>query len=100
MKIIQWLQKWYASNCNGEWEHLYNNVKISTLDNPGWFVEFNLIDTNLEEKEFNSLKIEISENNWIHCWVKDGIFKAAGGPNNLEEILVVFKEWTEQEKQT
>jgi hypothetical protein len=32
--ILQWLQSWYQSRCDGEWEHNYG-VKIDTLDGNG-----------------------------------------------------------------
>lgn len=49
--MLQWIQEWYKSNCDGYWEHMYG-VKIDTLDNPGWIVHIDLIDTPLEQKEF------------------------------------------------
>ena len=30
---LTWLQAWYMSNCNGDWEHGYG-VSVRTLDNP------------------------------------------------------------------
>lgn len=33
--IFEWLQKWYKSQCDGDWEHEYG-IKIETVDNPGW----------------------------------------------------------------
>ena len=33
--VFQRLQKWYKSQCNGDWEHSFG-IKIETLDNPGW----------------------------------------------------------------
>ncbi|WP_338708672.1 MULTISPECIES: Imm53 family immunity protein [Paenibacillus] len=38
MNTLKWLQNWYHENCNGDWEHSYD-VKIDTVDNPGWSVE-------------------------------------------------------------
>ena len=48
---LKWLENWMRSMCNGSWEHCYG-VKIGTLDNPGWWVEIDIIDTPLEEKKF------------------------------------------------
>ncbi|WP_430394014.1 Imm53 family immunity protein [Brevibacillus brevis] len=36
-----------------------------------------------------------SENDWVHCRVRDGCFEAFGGPKNLNEILAFFKQWAE-----
>jgi len=38
------LEDWYASVCDGDWEHTYG-VKIGTLDNPGWTVDIDLRQT-------------------------------------------------------
>lgn len=52
MNVLSELQKWYMSQCNGEWEHSYF-VSIGTLDNPGWKLEIDLRHTNLETQVFN-----------------------------------------------
>jgi hypothetical protein len=94
MNYIKWLEEWYKSYCNGDWEHGYG-VKIETLDNPGWTVKIDLYDTELEDKEFSKLFIDNSDDDWIACKVEDKKFKGAGDPNKLEEIIKVFKEWVE-----
>ena len=92
MNILNWLEKWYLKNCNGDWEHSFG-IKIETLDNPGWSVDIDLIDTNLESKPFLEVKVERSEKNWFLCRVDDGIFKGRGGPQNLAEMLEIFHKW-------
>jgi len=42
--MIEWLQKWYADHCDGDWEHEYGIV-IETLDNPGWSIVIDLKNT-------------------------------------------------------
>ena len=88
------LQNWYNGNCDGYWEHMFM-VKIDTLDNPGWRVSIDLLDTPLEEKIFEERKHYIDENNWIYCMVKDGIFQGRGDSYKLKEILEIFKEWAD-----
>jgi hypothetical protein len=90
--IIERIQSWYLSNCNGDWEHSYG-IEISTLDNPGWKVIIDISDTCLENKLFKNIKVELNETNWVHCYVVDGKFKGYGGVENLEEILSIFFEW-------
>lgn len=92
--MLKWLEKWYLSNCDGDWEHCYQ-VKIGTLDNPGWTVNIDLIDTDLEDKTFNKIKRDFGDNDWIICYVKDNVFRGDGSPDKLEEILKIFKEWAE-----
>lgn len=94
MNNIKWLEEWYFSHCNGDWEHEYG-IKLETLDNPGWILRIDLTDTGLEEKKFVSVKIERTEDDWIHCYLKDDQFFAAGGPFNLDEILTTFRNWVE-----
>jgi len=93
MNNLQWLQNFYSSRCNGDWEHTWG-IKIDTLDNPGWRMIFDLEDTFLESKKFEEVNIERSNNDWIVCKVKNRKFDAAGGPKNLDEIITIFKEWT------
>jgi hypothetical protein len=66
MSVLADIQKWYASNCDGDWEHSFGIV-IETLDNPGWSVTIDLKDTNLEGKTFETFQNEVSEEQWIHC---------------------------------
>lgn len=93
MSLLKWFEEWYKSNCDGDWEHNCG-IHIGTLDNPGWRIEINLVNTELEDKVFDSLKIERTNDNWVHCRVENSIFKGAGGTENLEELLKIFKTWT------
>ena len=91
---LEWLQQWYTKQCDGDWEH-NENIKIRTIDNPGWRVTINLKGTNLEEKPFTSLKIERSEVDWVHCFIRDQKFQGACGPENLIETLQTFIKWAD-----
>ncbi|WP_346890569.1 immunity 53 family protein [Clostridium sp. UBA3887] len=97
MDMIAWLSEWYKSNCDGDWEHYYG-IKIDTLDNPGWKVDIDLVDTYLEDVEFNKVQIYIDDLNWIHCSVADGVFKGGGSIDKLEEILKIFRVWATENK--
>lgn len=94
MDTYNWLQDWYQRHCDGDWEHS-SRIQIHTIDNPGWSVSINLECTNLEKKLFEEVKIERSETDWIFCKVVNGIFKSAGGPKNLEEMLRIFRTWAD-----
>ena len=50
-----------------------------------------LVETPLEESRFDAVKIETSETDWVHCWVEQGKFNAAGGPLNLEQMIEIFR---------
>ena len=92
---LTWLQKYYASICDGDWEHAFS-LKIETLDNPGWKVDFDVRDTPLQARKFDPVKIERTEHDWTHCKVENGVFKGRGGPLNLIEILMIFQQWVEE----
>ena len=94
MDALKWLEKWYKSNCNSNWEHVYG-VKIETLDNPGWFVKINLADTSLEGKVFKEISFDNGDDDWITCRVSENVYEGFGGSFNLEKILKVFMVWVE-----
>lgn len=86
------LERWYTSQCNGEWEHSYG-VKLNTLDNPGWRVEIDLRDTKKEGVSLQTVKIERTDDDWIHYWIEKRRFQIACGPGNLSEAIELFVRW-------
>lgn len=92
--IIEWLQQWYASQCNGDWEHLYG-IKIETVDNPGWYVTINLTGTKYQDRSFQSITVDHDETNWYFCLVRDSKFEASCGSSQLTLVLQIFREWVE-----
>ncbi|MFF0868596.1 immunity 53 family protein [Nonomuraea sp. NPDC003560] len=89
---LMFLQSWYASCCNDDWEHSYG-VTIDTLDNPGWHVKIDLVDTPLTGALLDPSKVERTEDDWIHVW-SDGIrFEGACGPLNLGELSEAFRDF-------
>jgi Immunity protein 53 len=42
---------------------------------------------------FDSVKIERSDEDWVHVWVEDHRWHAACGPLNLDEALGMFLGW-------
>jgi hypothetical protein len=95
LSIIRWLEKWYQSNCDTGWEHVYG-VKISTIDNPGWIVKIDLVDTSLKDRAFESINVDNGNDDWIVCRVNSNVYEGVGDPSKLEEILKVFKEWSDK----
>jgi hypothetical protein len=90
--VLEWLQKFYLSECDGQWEHGVGYT-ISTLDNPGWGVDFDLEATVLENKPFEPIRLERAESDWVHCRVEANLFQGRGGPKNLTELLSIFRDW-------
>ena len=86
------LERWYQSHCNDDWEHQYG-ITIETLDNPGWKVKIDLKGTKAEKRTLDWVKVDRSENNWIHYRVKKFQFELACGALNLSEGLDIFLDW-------
>jgi hypothetical protein len=92
---LEKLTAWYASNCDGDWEH-GSGVKIGTLDNPGWRLEVNLRGTPLEQRPFSLVEDRYDhDTEWLRCWIEESTFHAACGPLRLEDALSVFLDWAE-----
>jgi hypothetical protein len=90
MNMFAWLENWYTSQCDGGWEHSYG-IKIETLDNPGWLVKIDLIDTDVNSKDIQRVLIEFDKNKWVSYKVKDGSFNAYGSPLALDILIKIFK---------
>src|SRR5262245_8145932 len=88
--VLDWLQGWYTSQCDGEWEHEHG-ITIATLDNPGWSVEIPLAETVLSDRLRVKGERHLSEHNWLVYEVKDVKFKGFCGPENLSDLLDVFR---------
>jgi hypothetical protein len=95
--LVQQLQTWFSNQCNGEWEHAFG-IKIETLDNPGWRLEIQLTNTDLQDKPFDELAVEREGLDWIRCRVSDGVFEGFGGAQNLAELLETFLQWANDAK--
>jgi len=99
------LQRWYRSNCDGEWEHAHG-IQIQTLDNPGWLVDIELVETPLENVPFERIEIGGTDDNfneegntigpWHECWRDDHAWHAGCDPESLERVLTIFLDWAER----
>lgn len=88
--ILKWLQDWYLSQCNEDWEHSYG-IKIDTVDNPGWHVTIDLKETSIENLYMKYTLVEKSENDWYGYKVENSQYIATGDPLKLHLILEIFK---------
>ncbi len=94
--ILDDVQTWYATQCDGDWEHSFG-VHINTLDNPGWSVKIDLDGTLLKNKPFEQVETTQSEQHWLVCKVEGNKFIGYGDPGRLEEILAIFLKWAKSE---
>lgn len=99
MEVLNWIEKWFLSQCDGGWEHSYG-IKIESLDNPGWAVTINLAETDLENLEIPYKLVEITENDWYGIKVENQLFEAFGDPMKLEFLLLEFRKLVENTSQT
>ena len=95
MDAIEFLQSWYLAQTNGEWEHV-RGVTIETLDNPGWRVTIDVLDTPLEGVSMTPVREEKSAQDWLVCEVDRNQFRGNGDSRKLLAILQLFQSWTEQ----
>lgn len=90
MEIVKWLENWFKSNCDGDWEH-DNPLIIQSTSNPGWSIKISLNDTPLESLDIDCPLTENSEEDWYFYFIKNGMFSAAGDPTKLLFLLELFK---------
>ena len=88
---MSWLNNWYIGNCNGDWEHDYG-ISIETIDNPGWSVTIDTVDTSRELKDVQWTMFEVSPDDWYGYKVENGKFEASGDPKKIEILIAIFKE--------
>jgi hypothetical protein len=93
---LDWLQRWYAAQCDGDWEHEWG-VRIATLDNPGWSVTVDLEETPLSGRPYTPTDVRRSDSDWVMTAVSDDTFRAWCGPLNLGEALRLFRKWATPE---
>ena len=101
---LTWLMNWYVAQCDGDWEHRFG-LEIGTLDNPGWSLAIDLGGTPWQDRPFEKVSHNLTEDETIegpsgekHWWVADvegSTFKAFGGPRDLRAMISAFREWVE-----
>jgi hypothetical protein len=92
--LLAWLQNWYSTQCDGDWEHGFG-IKILSIDNPGWSVEINLEGTIVEELSIPYQLVEKSEQDWYGISVERAMFLGVGDTSKLELLLSLFKNLVE-----
>ena len=101
MSTLNKLQDWYASQCNGVWQH-ESGIVIETCDNPGWWVKVNLIGTSLQTASFLELAEGMDANRfatgprWLDCRIENATWHGAGDETKLERILETFLAWAKE----
>ena len=94
MDNLSWLDQFFGSLTDGEWESEFG-ITIESVNNPGWMVRIDLDGTGLNPSTFRTVSDQRTEKNWIECKVEEGKWLGGGGIGNLDEVLSVFRAWVE-----
>ena len=96
LESISKINAWYASNCDGDWEHQYG-ISIQTLDNPGWLVEIDLFNTVKENKKFDAQKFnEVGNTEWFDIKVVDKKLVGACSVSQFSTLLHICAKWLQE----
>ncbi|NRD21007.1 hypothetical protein HNV08_13200 [Winogradskyella eckloniae] len=95
MEILEWIQDWFKSNCDGDWEH-GDAIQITTLDNPGWDVEIDISKTSIANLEIKWVLNENGKQDWYGVKIQNQRFRAAGDASKLTYLLNLFREMIEK----
>ncbi|WP_299102714.1 immunity 53 family protein [uncultured Winogradskyella sp.] len=95
MEILEWIQDWFQSNCDGDWEH-GDAIQITTLDNPGWDVEIDISKTSIANLEIKWVLNENGKQDWYGVKIQNQRFRAAGDASKLIYLLNLFREMIEK----
>lgn len=91
---FQWLQQFFQSNCDGDWEH-DNGCTIETASDPGWKFTFNLRGTSYEHLNLEELEDHQAPINWLRCKVENSTFIAFCSPRRLEDCISILRDLVE-----
>jgi hypothetical protein len=92
------LQKWYADQCDGDWEH-ERGIEIGTLDNPGWRLTIDLAGSEMSGRLFEPIERGLERDastDWHSLSVTDDKFQAAGDPSKLDFMIRTFLDWADR----
>jgi hypothetical protein len=95
MSNVEWLEMWYLSNCDGDWEHDHG-IAITNVDNPGWLVEIDFNGTELKVDDISIHKIEQGEGDWYFFKILNNMFTASGDCRKLNFLLGIFRDIVER----
>ena len=94
---LEWLQHFYLSFCNDDWEHGFGGCTIDNVDNPGWSFKFELADTVYENIAGPDVRLgqDVSGDgpDWIFLKKEGSRIDGACGPLKLDQLIGEFRAW-------
>lgn len=94
MDNLSWLATWFASQCDGEWESDYG-LTLESVNNPGWALGIDLDGTGIDPDAFTTVADQRTEHDWVEAKVMDGVFHGGCSPENLNELVGIFRAFVE-----
>lgn len=95
MEILDWIQDWFKTNCDGHWEKS-EVIQITTLDNPGWEIEIDISKTSIASMHLKWILNENGKQDWYGVKIENQKFTAAGDSGKLTFLLGLFREMIEK----
>ena len=93
-EVLGALQAWYAAHCDGDWEQEFG-VTIGTVQDAGWELRVDLVGTSLAGSELPRERTARTPADWCEIWCDGYTFRAAGGLDNLSELVEAFCHFAE-----
>lgn len=90
-----WLQSFFQSNCDGDWEHDYDGCVIQSDSAPGWLLTFDLRGTPYACAELDELEDQTAPISWLRCKIESGKFIANCSPKRLAECIDILRDVVE-----
>jgi hypothetical protein len=94
-KDLYWLVDWYQKHITTDLTSA-KRIDLGTLDNPGWALDIDLHNTDLDKRTFTNVKIDKNHEDWIFCSLTNHTFSGNCGPHNCLNMIRLFREWTER----
>lgn len=97
--------EWYQHHCDDSWEHQHG-VKLETLDNPGWLLTINLVETELQGSTMPEVREGLSPDDhpcspsWIHCSIRNHQFRGACDPHQVARLFDIFDQFRRSNSET
>ena len=95
MSHLKALQEWYATMCDGDWEHSFG-VRIETVDNPGWVLSIDIAGTPVSGQVCN-VDREFPDQEWLQIRCDGKTFDVACGPRSLDRGIAAFIRFSDQD---
>lgn len=91
---LDWLQLWYHSQCDGDWEHQYG-VTMTLKKSEEWEFDIDLTYTEMQGIHLSDAEQSDPEGGWLR-WRSDGWhFRAECSRKNVIAVIAEFRTWVE-----